>query len=64
MFLRVKRVNGHDYLVLVENFRDQGRHRQRVLRWFGRSDRLDLIEVRRVLSTMPTLGFLSPDDEP
>ncbi len=41
MFVRVKRVNGHDYVYLVENVREAGRHVQRVIKTLGRRDDVD-----------------------
>jgi hypothetical protein len=63
MFLRWKKVRGVPYLALVENYRMQGRVRQRTIKWLGRVDRLDVIEVRRQLATMPTFAFLDPRHE-
>jgi|GEM_PF-3487767 len=63
MFLRSKRVRGHRYLMLVENYRVDGRVRQRVLQSFGRQDRVQLHEVRQALSKMPGLAFLRILDE-
>jgi hypothetical protein len=40
MFLRHKKVRGHTYLQIVENRREQGKVRQRVLAGLGRLDRL------------------------
>ena len=58
MFLRTKRVGGREYLMLVENYRIEGRVRQRVLRSFGRQDQVDLAHVRETLSKMPGMAFL------
>jgi hypothetical protein len=38
VFVRIKRVNGHDYVYLVENVREGGRHVQRVVKTLGRRD--------------------------
>lgn len=64
MFLRVKRVRGHDYLFLVENFRDGGKVRQRILHNFGRKDQIELDDVKQVLSRMPTFAFLGSCNSP
>lgn len=57
MFLRSISVNGHEYLVLVENYRQAGRVKQRVLRSFGRRDRVNLADVRQVLAQIPGFAF-------
>lgn len=41
MFVRIKRVNGHDYVCLVENIREGGRHLQRVIKTLGRRDQVE-----------------------
>jgi Transposase DDE domain len=38
MFVRVKKIGGHEYLYLVENVREDGRHVQRVIKALGRRD--------------------------
>jgi hypothetical protein len=38
MFVRVKKIGGYEYLYLVENAREGGRHVQRVIRSLGRKD--------------------------
>ncbi len=38
MFIRVKRNGGHEYLQLVESYRDEGKVRQRVIGTLGRRD--------------------------
>ena len=40
MFFRIKQSQGRQYLQIVENFRDQGRVKQRVLATLGRLDDL------------------------
>lgn len=40
MFIRAKTVKGHTYLQLVENFRENGKSRQRVISSLGRLDAL------------------------
>jgi hypothetical protein len=40
MFPRVKHSGGHDYLQIVENYRENGAHRQRVICGLGRLDQL------------------------
>ena len=39
MFIRVKKIGQYEYLYLVENVREGGRHVQRVIRALGRRDR-------------------------
>jgi hypothetical protein len=41
MFVRVKKIGGYEYLYLVENVREGGRHVQRVIKALGRRDALD-----------------------
>ncbi len=41
MFVRVKRINGYEYLYLVENAREGGRHVQRVIKALGRRDEVE-----------------------
>ncbi len=38
MFVRVKKIGGYEYLYLVENVREGGRHVQRVVKSLGRKD--------------------------
>ena len=40
MFVRVKKIGAYEYLYLVENVRDGGRHVQRVVKALGRKDEL------------------------
>ena len=42
MFVREKSARGHTYLYLVENEREGGRVRQRIIRALGRKERLQL----------------------
>lgn len=41
MFVRVKKINGYEYLRLVENAREGGRHVQRVVKSLGRRDEVE-----------------------
>ena len=41
MFVRVKRIGGYEYLYLVENAREGGRHVQRVIKSLGRRDQVE-----------------------
>jgi hypothetical protein len=41
MFVRVKRIGPYDYLYLVENAREGGRHVQRVIKTLGRRDEIE-----------------------
>ena len=41
MFFRKKTSKGHKYLQIVENIRDNGRVRQRVIATLGRIDKLE-----------------------
>ncbi len=41
MFVRVKKINGYEYLYLVENAREGGRHVQRVVKSLGRRDEVE-----------------------
>src|SRR5271166_6316732 len=54
MFVRVKKIGGYEYLYLVENVREGGRHVQRVIKALGRRSivlssfyRGELAEIRR-----------------
>src|SRR3954452_23226593 len=41
MFIRVKRIGPYEYLYLVENAREGGRHVQRVIKALGRRDAVE-----------------------
>jgi hypothetical protein len=41
MFVRVKKIGGHEYLYLVENVREGGRHVQRTIKALGRRDEVE-----------------------
>lgn len=41
MFVRVKKIGGYEYLYLVENAREGGRHVQRVIKSLGRKDEVE-----------------------
>ena len=41
MFVRVKKIGGYEYLYLVENAREGGRHVQRVIKTLGRRDEVE-----------------------
>ncbi len=41
MFVRVKKIGGYEYLYLVENAREGGRHVQRVIKSLGRRDQVE-----------------------
>jgi Transposase DDE domain len=41
MFVRVKKIGGYEYLYLVENVREGGRHVQRVIKSLGRRDEVE-----------------------
>ena len=41
MFVRVKKIGGYEYLYLVENAREGGRHVQRVIKALGRRDAVE-----------------------
>src|SRR6266446_7515368 len=41
MFVRVKKIGGYEYLYLVENAREGGRHVQRVIKVLGRRDEVE-----------------------
>lgn len=40
VFLRKKRINGSDYWYLVETYREDGKVRQRVVKYIGSDERL------------------------
>ena len=41
MFVRVEKIGGYEYLYLVENVREGGRHVQRVIKALGRRDEVE-----------------------
>ena len=41
MFVRVKKIGPYEYLYLVENAREGGRHVQRVVKALGRRDQME-----------------------
>ena len=41
MFVRVKKIGNHEYMYLVENAREGGRHVQRVIKVLGRRDAVE-----------------------
>ena len=41
MFIRVKKIGPYEYLYLVENAREDGRHVQRVIKALGRRDEVE-----------------------
>jgi hypothetical protein len=41
MFVRVKKIGAYEYLYLVENAREGGRHVQRVVKSLGRRDEVE-----------------------
>src|SRR5512134_1667830 len=45
MFVRVKKIGGYEYLYLVENAREGGRHVQRVIKSLGRRDAVEASEL-------------------
>lgn len=59
MFLRYKRRKGRDYLVLVENYRDGSKVRQRTILNFGLRERLVLSDVNQKLASQPGFAFLN-----
>src|SRR6478672_5494975 len=51
MFVRVKKIGAYEYLYLVENAREGGRHVQRVIKALGRRDEVEasgLIDADRL----------------
>ena len=46
MFVRVKKIGAYEYLYLVENAREGGRHVQRVIKALGRRDEVEASGVR------------------
>lgn len=45
MFVRVKKIGGYEYLYLVENAREGGRHVQRVIKALGRRDEVEASDL-------------------
>lgn len=58
MFLRIKRSNGRAYLLLVENYWEEGRHMQKIHHNFGRHDLVNPEEVDRILASKAGFAFL------
>ncbi len=52
VFLRSHFVKGHEYLSVVETFRQDGGVRQRTVLYLGRADRLDRDALRKSLERM------------
>jgi hypothetical protein len=46
MFVRVKKIGAYEYLYLVENGREGGRHIQRVVRRWNEVDRQDIAPLQ------------------
>ena len=46
MFVRVKKIGNYEYLYLVENAREGGRHVQRVGKGLGRRDEVEIRDGR------------------
>src|ERR1044071_7186797 len=53
MFVRVKKVGRYEYLYLVENVREDGRHVQRVIKQLGRRDELENSALLHTLTPPP-----------
>lgn len=62
MYLRTTRAKGHEYVQLAHNYRDPKTRvsKVRVLYNFGRKDRLNLDELRRLIQSVAR--FLPPDE--
>lgn len=65
MFIRASRSNGHEYLRLVETYRDaQGRKRQRHIAQLGRADRLTIDDLQGIVQGLRRhLGLTVADDQ-
>ena len=63
MFVRVKKIGAYEYLYLVENAREGGRHVQRRSIVLSNYYRGELAELRRV-SAGPDLVFASCGERP
>jgi len=59
MFVRTKKVGEHRYYQLVENFRENGKHRQRVIAHLGHHDTVEdaLEAAREKLAALETRGL-------
>lgn len=64
MFLRYVKTKYGEYLYLVHNYWDNGRHRQRVVYSFGRRDKLDPAEVFAVLPRYAQYRFMATECGP
>lgn len=58
MFVRVKKIGGYEYLYLVENAREGGRHVQRVIKSLGRKD--EVVESGALDSLIASAARHSP----
>ena len=63
-FVRKKRSGGHDYYQLVENYREDGKHKQRVLAYLGKHATVEdaIAELREKLAVLEKYAS-SPNGE-
>ena len=57
MFIRVKKIGNYEYLYLVENAREGGRHVQRVVKALGRRDEVEASGVLDALAASAAWAF-------
>ena len=55
MFVRVKKIGAYEYLYLVENAREGGRHVQRVVKALGRRDEVEASGMLDALAAFAAL---------
>ena len=60
MFVRVKKIGAYEYLYLVENAREGGRHVQRVIKALGRRDEVEARARGGVLERAVTAVAVQP----
>jgi len=60
-FKREKKVKGHSYYYLVENTRQDGRVRQRILQYWGRADESPVIKVYRDNNIGPVTPIIAEE---
>jgi hypothetical protein len=61
MFVRVKKIGAYEYLYLVENAREGGRHVQRVIKALGRRDE---VEAWGLIASLPIFRLRPPRRAP
>lgn len=63
MYVRFKPAHGHQYVLLVQSYRQDGRVKQRTIVNFGRRDRIAPEKMRQILSLATGHGYLSEKED-